>query len=133
LKNGTPPSNSAATPTDDAATTSQDSDELKPVVVQQEQKAPEWRGVAKRDTNRAASPGTEDPAQAPSQPLPPESVPAQQIIGQLAKVDISRGELTPEQAKYLGENIKRLASEGAAAVPAMREFLERNQDLSFDG
>src|SRR5258708_5104360 len=120
---------------DAAASTNQGSDELKPVDVHQQEKPPEWSDVAKRgeggSANRAPGSTPSGTASAPA-PLPPEAVPSQQIIGQLAQVDLSKGELTSEQAQAMAQNLKKLAQQGAAAVPAIREFLDRNQDMIFE-
>src|SRR5439155_19447899 len=124
----TPPANGSARPAKPAAASDQGADELKPVVIQpQEKKAPTWRGVAERDSGATAN----RPAVAP--PAPATDATTQQLISQLVQLDISRGALTAEQTKTLGENIKRLAAQGATAVPAIREFLARNQDLNFEG
>jgi hypothetical protein len=50
----------------------------------------------------------------------------------LTQVDLGRGELTEEQTQYMDQSLKQLVASGAAAVPAIREFLERNLDLSFE-
>ena len=49
----------------------------------------------------------------------------------MAQVNLSSGGVTPAQAKQFSEGFRQLASEGAAAVPAIGEFLEKNQDLGF--
>ena len=56
---------------------------------------------------------------------------AQKLIANLSSIDLSRGQLSAEQVKELNQNIKKIASQGVAAIPAIKEFLERNQDLNF--
>src|SRR5436309_1587573 len=61
----TPPANASARPAKPAAASDQGADELKPVVIQpQEKKAPTWRGVAERDSGATAN----RPAVAPPAP-----------------------------------------------------------------
>jgi len=59
------------------------------------------------------------------------SVEAQKLIASLATFDLNRGPLSAEQVKELNQNIKKIASQGVAAIPAIKEFLEKNQDLNF--
>jgi len=40
--------------------------------------------------------------------------------------------MTAEQAAAWKQNLQQLTAQGAAAVPAIREFLEKNMDMSFD-
>jgi len=56
---------------------------------------------------------------------------AQKLIANLSSIDFSRGPLSSEQVSELNQNIKKIASQGVAAIPAIKEFLERNQDLNF--
>lgn len=67
--------------------------------------------------------------------LPPmavaDSAGARQVIGQMAQVQVEGGKLTAEQAQQLKQGLQQLAAQGPAAVPAIREFLEQNQDLNF--
>ncbi len=56
---------------------------------------------------------------------------AQQLVSQMTQADLGRGVLSPEQAQQLKQQLKQLIAQGAVAVPAIREFLEKNQDLAF--
>jgi len=56
---------------------------------------------------------------------------AREIVARLTRIDLSSGALTWEQAQDLKESFTQLASHGTAAIPAVREFLERNLDLDF--
>jgi hypothetical protein len=56
---------------------------------------------------------------------------AQQFIGQLTQLKIDDGKLTPEQAEQIQQNLQQLVAQGPAAIPAIREFLDKNQDWIF--
>jgi hypothetical protein len=56
---------------------------------------------------------------------------AQQLLGQLQQMDLSRG-ITKAQAAEINALLQQLAEQGLAAVPAIREFLEQNRDVNFD-
>lgn len=56
---------------------------------------------------------------------------AQQLIARLLAVD-RHGTLTREQAEELNQLLHQLVEQGAAAVPAIRDFLAKNEDLDFD-
>ncbi|MBI2924834.1 MAG: hypothetical protein HYY24_03915 [Verrucomicrobia bacterium] len=71
------------------------------------------------------------PPPAPAPPLGPESAPSQQLIAGLTQLKLSDTGLTAEQAQMVSDSLKQIVAQGGAAVPAIREFLERNQDLSF--
>jgi hypothetical protein len=64
--------------------------------------------------------------------LPPTSVRSQGLIAEMAQAGMGGGALTQEQGKQINDNLKQLAAEGTAALPAIREFLQKNQDLVFD-
>jgi len=49
----------------------------------------------------------------------------------LTQFDFSSGSVTPVQAAVWKESLQALLGQGEAAVPAIREFLEKNLDLSF--
>lgn len=56
-----------------------------------------------------------------------------QLVTSLTQLDIRGGAVTPEQAVQWKQGMQQLVQQGAAAVPAIREFLEKNLDLRFDG
>jgi hypothetical protein len=76
---------------------------------------------------RSAAPG---PVQTPPT-VPASSAYAQQLIAQLTQAKLGGAVMTAEQAQQLRQNVNELTQQGAAAVPAIREFLDKNQDLSF--
>jgi hypothetical protein len=55
-----------------------------------------------------------------------------QLVTSLTQLDLRQGPLTPEKAAEWKQNLQQLTSQGAAAVPAIREFLEKNLDMNFD-
>src|SRR2546421_7853321 len=55
-----------------------------------------------------------------------------QLVNSLAQLDLRQGPLTPEKAAEWKQNLQQLTSQGAGAVPAIREFLEKNLDLNYD-
>jgi hypothetical protein len=57
---------------------------------------------------------------------------ARQNVSSLAKTDLSHGPLTAAQADAWNQNFQQLAKQGMPAIPAIREFLEKNQDIVFD-
>jgi hypothetical protein len=66
-------------------------------------------------------------------PVPTRAQPTpytQQLVAKLAQLDLSRGPISAEQAAQWKQGLKTLTEQGAAAVPAIREFLEKN--LEFD-
>lgn len=54
-----------------------------------------------------------------------------QLVSSLANLDVTHGALTPEQIQSWKENLQTLTNQGAAAVPAIREFLEQNKEVVF--
>jgi hypothetical protein len=57
---------------------------------------------------------------------------AQDLLARLAKIDLSRGRISQEQAKEVNQLLQQLREQGSAAIPAIREFLQRGEDVSFD-
>lgn len=54
-----------------------------------------------------------------------------EMVRRLAAVNLTAGALTAEQAVAWRENLRQLVQQGIAAVPAIREFLEKNTDVNF--
>jgi hypothetical protein len=52
-------------------------------------------------------------------------------MGALTNIDFSHGSITPAQAEQWKKSLQTLTGQGAAALPAIREFLDLNQDLNF--
>src|SRR6266478_1119411 len=54
-----------------------------------------------------------------------------QLFPGLTGLDLIHGSITEEQASQLKQGFQALAAQGAGAIPAIREFLDKNLDLSF--
>jgi hypothetical protein len=68
----------------------------------------------------------------PLSPKRPEPSPlTRELVAGIANLDPARGPITPEQAEQWKQRLGALVQQGAAGVPAIREFLEQNQELSF--
>ena len=65
-------------------------------------------------------------------PRPEPSPATRALVTTLTQLDLSQGPLTPEKAAEWKQNLQQLVGQGAAGVPAIREFLEKNLDLNFD-
>jgi hypothetical protein len=71
------------------------------------------------------------PTAAPAIALPAASPAMRQMVAGLTNLDFSRGPITKEQAEQWKQGLQGLITQGNAAVPAIREFLEQNQELNF--
>jgi hypothetical protein len=80
-----------------------------------------------------ANPIQPAPAAQPAPPRPEPTAYTRQLVTSLTQIDFRSGAMTPEQAGQWKQGLQQLVQQGAATVPAIREFLERNQDLSFNG
>jgi hypothetical protein len=56
---------------------------------------------------------------------------AKDLVMSLAALDPKKGPITKEQAEKFKADFKALIAQGKDAVPAIREFLERNVELSY--
>jgi hypothetical protein len=74
--------------------------------------------------------GEEAGAISETPPVEPMSDP-RQLVASLARLDLGEG-ITREQAGHWKQQLATLIQQGAAAVPAIREFLAQNQEISFD-
>lgn len=82
-----------------------------------------------------AKPVTSPPPATPAVPAatgPAPSAYTRQLMNNLAGLDLTKG-ITPEQAAQWRGELDKLIKEGAASIPAIREFLEKNVDLVFEG
>lgn len=75
----------------------------------------------------------------PLRPTQPATVPtgsgstavANAVLASLLHLDLRHG-LSREQAQEINYALQRLGEQGAAAVPSIRDFLQRNEDIVFD-
>ena len=75
----------------------------------------------------ARSVSTAQPAVTRVEPSPQ----TRQLVASLTNLDLSHGSITREQAQQWKEGLQALTQHGVTALPAIREFLEQNQDVNF--
>ncbi|MSU59675.1 MAG: hypothetical protein EXS35_16170 [Pedosphaera sp.] len=61
-----------------------------------------------------------------------ETVASALVVSRLAAINVTNGPVTAAQAAEWRQRLKRLTEKGAAAVPAIRDFLAKNVDLNFE-
>ena len=71
--------------------------------------------------SRPAAPAV---AQAPAVAGPEPSTYTRQLVAGLTNLDFTRGPVTKEQAEQWKQSLQTLTAQGAAGVPAIREFLQ---------
>ena len=54
------------------------------------------------------------------------------LVTRMAQPEFFNDGITPQKAEALKRSFKELAEQGVAAVPAIREYLDRFQDIDFD-
>jgi hypothetical protein len=57
---------------------------------------------------------------------------AQGLLDRLSHLNFSGGKISADQANEVNQLLQQLREQGAAAIPAIREYLQQNQDFSFD-
>jgi len=80
-----------------------------------------------RPASRPAPSATAAPALVRTEP----PLHTRQLVAGLTNLDLSRGPITKEQAEQWKQGLQALTAQGAAAVPALREFLEQNLEMNF--
>lgn len=111
-----------AAPPDTAAATSNADTELH-VVTPAERAAAARQPAVVHATARATTANTQPRAE----PTPL----TRQLVSGLANLDFTHGSITPEQAQQWKATLQTLTAQGAAAVPAIQEFLTLNQEVNF--
>jgi len=71
------------------------------------------------------------PSKAATVPLPEPTPQSRQLMSALCRLDQPSIPRTPEQVAEWKQNLQQLIAQGAPAVRAIREFLEKNVDLDF--
>jgi hypothetical protein len=123
--NATSPQPAETNPQPDiSAATSNDDSELHVMTAAERATAQQQPAVVHPATRNAAAPGG-------AQPLPEPTPLTRQLVSSLANIDFARGPLTPLQAQQWKLTLQTLTAQGAAAVPAIREFLQQNQEVNF--
>src|ERR1043166_8324660 len=69
----------------------------------------------------------------PATPRPEPSPFTRQLVGSLTQLDLSQGPLTQEKADLWKRDMQQLTSQGAGAVPAIREFLAQSLEQQAPG
>jgi len=57
---------------------------------------------------------------------------AEELVERMRQPEFFSGGVSPQKAEQVIRSFKQLAEQGAAAVPAIREYLDRFQDIDFD-
>ncbi len=86
----------------------------------------EKNNVPKR--GKAASNGAADNV---ASELPESARRTKEILNGLMRSNPGQAQLTAEQAEAVNANVREMIAQGSAAVPAIREFLDLNTDLTF--
>lgn len=91
------------------------------------------------DTNQRpqiSSVGSAQRPPTPNLPVPAApavlTTPAHQLLARLTQLTSNVNSLSGEQAAEINDLLAKLAAGGTAAIPAIREFLQDGQDVSFD-
>ena len=69
---------------------------------------------------------------APINAVPAGPEPSAETRALIAALTQTKGPITPEMAAAWKSNLTQLVQQGAAAVPAIREFLAQNKDIPYD-
>jgi hypothetical protein len=93
--------------------------------------------VSLPETAAPPAPAPQPPVVAPLQPAATPARPepdafTRQLVTSLSQLDLTSGTVTAEAAAGWRQALQQLGQKGAAAIPAIREFLERNQDMAFE-
>jgi hypothetical protein len=100
--------------------------ELRPQTPAERTRAPQLPAVLKT-ASRTPSASQSSVAENGPEPSPY----TRQLVAGLTSLDLSRGPITQEQADEWKKKLQSLTSQGAAAVPAIREFLAENREVTF--
>src|SRR5436190_339920 len=71
------------------------------------------------------------PSDATSASAPASSMEVRQWVSSLVALDLKGGSISAEQAVTWNQNLRQLIGAGSQAIPAIREFLGRNQDIDL--
>jgi hypothetical protein len=80
-----------------------------------------------------AGPAVSIPAKQSTLVLPEATPATRQLVEALVKLDTTGGVLSTDQASAWRTNFAQLIAQGAAALPAIREFLDKQLDVEFGG
>ncbi len=119
-----PPAESLATATAHPGPTSEET-ELKPLSPSELRRASRKQPMAPA-TTRILTPAVSVAQRAPAAPH------VTQLIATLTNIDFSHGPITSAQAEQWKQTLQSLVAQGAAALPAIRDFMDLNQDFDFN-
>jgi len=109
---------------DNAVATSNNDSELHVVTAAERAAAAQQPAVVHATARPTTAPLNSQPRREPT-PL------TRQLVAGLANPDFTHGPITPEQAQQWKTTLQTLTAQGAAAVPAIQEFLAQNQEVNF--
>jgi hypothetical protein len=132
--NPTPQSDTAAEPVSVAAQNASPRARLKrPKTTPAVHEAPVWESAATQAARPPARPATRTrPNASAASPRAESTAVAQQLLARFLQLDLNHKTLTSQQASELNAVLRQLVEQGEAALPAIREFLEKNVDIDFD-
>jgi hypothetical protein len=110
-----------------AAPKASDDSQLQEVTPSDRINPPQTPGVVKAVSRVPATTSSLPAAElrAPSTPY------TRELVAGLTNLDLTRGSITQEQAQQWKQTMQALTAQGAAAVPAIREFLDMNYEENF--
>jgi hypothetical protein len=104
-----------------------DNSELQEVTASERIKPPQTPGVVKAVSRFPAAAS----AQLAAEPRALATPYTRELLAGLTNLDLTRGPITQEQAQQWKQTMQALTAQGAAAVPAIREFLDMNYEENF--
>jgi hypothetical protein len=100
-------------------------DELREMSAAELANAPRPPAVLQAPTRATSAEQSPPPARTEPSPY------TRQLVGSLTNLDLSAGFIDKNRADQWKRDLQTLVAQGAAGVPAIREFLELNQELNF--
>jgi len=90
-------------------------------------------GETKRTTLTPRVSSSPPPTANPATPPRPEPTPlTRQLVTSLSQLEVGHGPITAQQAGAWKQTLQQLAEQKESAIPAIREFFEKNMDIAFD-
>jgi len=100
-----------------------------PTLVSQEEPAAETKRTTLTPRVSSNPPPTPSPA---ALPRPEPSPLTRQLVTSLSQLEVGHGPITPQQAGAWKQTLQQLADQKESAIPAIREFFDKNMDIAFD-
>jgi hypothetical protein len=128
---------SGATPTPTASTTTPERTPATSAPKTETAHTPASQPATTPPSPTPAAPSTPTaPAPADTATSAPKAEPSsytRTLVGNLASIDLSQKAIAPEQATAWRQGLEDLVKRGTESVPAILEYLGKNQDVSFAG